>query len=86
MIITKTVTRTYKIQFFPNAWDIPFGRFKQTRERNKQTMKELSSCFICGHKFDDDEMPVVISVSKKGNRFSCKQCCADNIREKSDEN
>lgn len=76
MQITKTTVKTYEVKAGCNSsrWNIPFGKFKDTRIKNGQSVQQFEKCFICGHKFADDEIPNVVVISTKGNRFSCDDC------------
>ncbi|HHV09992.1 MAG TPA: hypothetical protein GXX75_06920 [Clostridiales bacterium] len=76
MKVTRTTTKTYEVSSGCNSkkWGMPFGRFIDIRVRNNQSVKQFESCFICGHRFSDDEIPNVVVVSSKGNRFSCDTC------------
>ena len=76
MEITRTTVKTYEVKPGCNSsnWNIPFGKFKDIRNKNNQSVKQFEKCFICGHKFTDDEIPSVVIVSSKGNRFSCDNC------------
>jgi hypothetical protein len=78
MKITKTTIKTYNITQGCNSkvWGIPFGQFIDVRVRNGQSVKQFETCFVCGHRFSDDEIPNVIVVSEKGNRFACDICYA----------
>lgn len=75
MKLTKTYSKTYEIEFWPNS-DIvkTWGEFREVRERNKQNTRQFSKCFICGHSFAEDEKVVIASVKTKGNLFVCENC------------
>jgi len=75
MKITKTTTEEHDIFFFPNAFKMTWGKFREVRKRIGQPVTKYSKCFICGHKFLEDEIPVVIKVFGIGNMFSCFACC-----------
>jgi len=74
MEVTKTITHKHKVEFYPNCGDWQFGTFKERRQIFGQSLGELSKCFICEHNYDDDEKLIFITVSGKGNRFSCERC------------
>ena len=82
MEYTKTVTvkRTYNVEFFPYALDCTVGDFIQQRER-----LGIPTCFICGRHVAMNRIPIVISVSGKGNRFACDKCYKKSQREKEHE-
>ena len=72
MEYTKTVTvkRTYNVEFYPGV-GVPTQEFK--------------TCFICGRHLAMNRIPIVISVSGKGNRFACDKCYEKSQREKEHE-
>lgn len=76
MKITRTTVKTYDIACgcSSETWNITFGSFRNTRVKNNQSVKQFETCFICGHRFEDDEVPAVVQVSTNGNRFSCDDC------------
>ena len=75
MIITKTTTKQYEINFFPGSWEMKHGYFIAVRKRSGMKTTLYEKCYICGYKFADDEVPVFITVSNGiGNRFACTQC------------
>ena len=63
MKLTKTSKKTYDVTFFPTDLDFTFGEFREIREKRGSMKKRFEKCFICGHKFADDEVPVLIGVS-----------------------
>lgn len=77
MEYTKTVTvkRTYNVEFFPNAFDCTVG------ERLGIPTQGFKTCFICGRHLAMNRIPIVISVSGKGNRFACDKCYEDSQKE-----
>ena len=83
MKLTKTTTRHYDIQFFSSAVNFTFGEFRKEREQARRTTGNFSGCFICKHRFTDDEKPVLITVSTKGNRFACGDCFERNKADES---
>ena len=74
MKVTKTTSKTYDVIFYPNAWRIAWAESKRARGRLNQPTSKYSACFICGHEFADEEIPIAITVSTKGNRFGCGSC------------
>ena len=77
MLITKTVSKTYEVKFYPDALPgMTWGKFRESREKNGMNNSKLKRCFCCNHAFTDDERVIVISVSSMGNRFACKACLA----------
>lgn len=87
MEYTKTVTvkRTYNVEFFPDAFDCTVGEFIQQRERLGIPTQGFKTCFICGWHLAMNRIPIVISVSGKGNRFACDKCYEKSQREKEHE-
>lgn len=87
MEYTKTVTvkRTYNVEFFPDAFDCTVGDFIQQRERLGIPAQGFKTCFICGRHLVMNRIPIVISVSGKGNRFACDKCYKKSQREKEHE-
>lgn len=77
MLITKTVSKTYEVKFYPDALpEITWGKFRESREKIGMNNSKLKRCFCCNRAFTDDERVIVISVSSIGNRFACKACLA----------
>lgn len=74
MKVTKTTTKNYDVKFYPNAVDFTWESFRTMREKHNQSTSKFAKCFICGHKFADNEKLVFITVSGKGNLFGCKSC------------
>lgn len=75
MIITKKYSNSYEVKFYPNAFSgYKWEQFRTARERVRQSTKKLSKCFICGREFQDDDQLIFITVSGKGNMFSCVHC------------
>lgn len=76
MQITKTTVKKYDVKTACDStnWNITFGSFKDTRVKNGMSIQQFKKCFICGHKFADNEIPNVVAVSTEGNRFSCDDC------------
>ena len=75
MKITKTTKKTYNIEFCPNAIDWTFGSFKEQRLKNNMNVSKFEKCFICKHKFNDDEKVIIVSIDNGiGNRFACRWC------------
>ena len=74
MKITKTTSKTYDVEFYPNVWKMTWEKFKRIRERYNRSTSEFSACFVCGHDFADEEIPIMITVSTKGNLFGCDSC------------
>lgn len=83
MEYTKTVTvkRTYNVEFFPNVFDCTVGDFIQQRERLGLSTQGFKTCFLCGRRLAMNRIPIVISVSGKGNRFACDKCYEDSQKE-----
>ena len=76
MKIVKTTTKSFNIKCGCNSenWGITFGRFIETRNKSNLPTSYFEKCFICGRKFKDNEIPNIVIVSEKGNRFSCNDC------------
>lgn len=55
------------------------------RERLGVPTQEFKTCFICGRHLAMNRIPIVISVSGKGNRFACDKCYEKSQREKEHE-
>ena len=87
MEYTKTVTvkRTYNVEFYPGVFDCTVGEFIQRREQLGVPTQEFKTCFICGRHLAMNRIPIVISVSGKGNRFACDKCYEKSQREKEHE-
>lgn len=68
------VTRTYEIDFFPDAFDCTIRDFVERREQLRLPSAEFTKCFICGRRLQFDRIPIVASVAGTGNRFSCTAC------------
>lgn len=47
--------------------------------------QEFKTCFICGRHLAMNRIPIVISISGKGNRFACDKCYEKSQREKEHE-
>ena len=75
MLITKTVSKTYEVTFYPYVLpEMTWGEFRESRKKNGMNSSKFKKCFCCNHAFTDDERVIVISVSSIGNRFACKAC------------
>lgn len=74
MIITKTTTKKYEIKFIPSVWNMSHGEFIAARKRYGMKTAKHERCFICGHRFKYEDIPILIQVSGIGNRFACAQC------------
>ena len=75
MIITRRYSRRYEVKFYPDAFiNYTWGEFRKARERSHMPTQKLSRCFICGHVFQDSDQLIFITVSGKGNMFSCTDC------------
>lgn len=87
MEYTKTVTvkRTYNVELYPGVFDCTVGEFIQQRERLGIPTQGFKTCFICGRHLAMNRIPIVISVSGKGNRFACDKCYEKSQREKEHE-
>lgn len=85
MEITRTITKKYSIEFYPNAFDCTVGDFIRQRERLGITTKGFKRCFICGRRLSMDRKPIVINVSGVGNRFACDRCHEENKTEEEHE-
>lgn len=57
----------------------------QQRERLGIPAQGFKTCFICGRHLAMNRIPIVISVSGKGNRFACDKCYKKSQREKEHE-
>ena len=80
-----TVKRTYDVEFFPGVFDFTVGEFIQKRERLGMSTQGFKTCFICGRHLDVSRIPIVVSVSQKGNRFVCDKCYQKSQSEKKHE-
>lgn len=78
MLIRKTTTRNYEIEFFPAAFSCTVGDFIKQRERLGLSTQGFKTCFICGRRLNMYRKPIVISVSGVGNRFACDACYEKN--------
>lgn len=85
MEITRTITKKYHIEFYPNAFDCTVGDFISQRERMGISTQGFKTCFICGRRLAMDRKPIVINVSGKGNRFACDRCYKENKTEEEHE-
>jgi len=74
MKIVKTTTKTYDVTFYPNAIDWTFKSFIDIREKHNLSTKMFEKCFCCGYKFVEEDKPIFITVSSKGNLFGCDKC------------
>jgi len=75
MFITRRYTKRYEVKFYPGAFiNYTWGQFRVARERSNMSTKKLSRCFVCGRDFQDSDQLVFITVSGKGNMFSCTEC------------
>lgn len=74
MKITKTVMRTYEINFVKKSFLSTAGEFLRYRKSIGAKTEPYERCFICGRKFADNEIPRVVIVTGIGNRFICKEC------------
>lgn len=74
MIITKTTTKTYEVKLFPEVWKTKHGDFIRIRKKYGMTTRQFEKCFCCEHQFEEDEIPIFIQVSEKGNMFACQEC------------
>jgi hypothetical protein len=50
--------------------------FRQIRSKMEYRM---SSCFKCGHAFEDDEMMALASLRKISNKVFCQKCATELI-------
>jgi hypothetical protein len=80
MKITRTTTKTFTVTPLIGVWKISFGKFKESRERNKQSMKEFERCFICEKAFTNEDVPV-FAQTNIGNRFVCEKCAVNGKEE-----
>lgn len=76
MEITKTVTKKVYIEPACNSVDfgMTFGKFVEIRNKSNLPINHFDKCFICGHRFENDEVPNIVKVSGEGNSFSCDDC------------
>jgi hypothetical protein len=83
VIITKTMTKTYNIKFYPEAMpDIKWGDFRRIRENHGLSINKFEKCFCCGRAFSDGETVVVVSVNNGvGNCLACQSCLVKEQRE-----
>lgn len=72
-------------RIYPGVFDCTVGEFIQQRERLGVPTQEFKTCFICGRHLAMNRIPIVISVSGKGNRFACDKCYEKSQREKEHE-
>lgn len=68
------ITRTYEIEFYPDAFDCTIRNFVERREQLRLSSTEFTKCYICGRRLQLDRRPIVASVAGIGNRFSCTAC------------
>lgn len=74
MQIQKTVTKTYEVEFFPDAFNCTVGDFIKSRERLGISTQGFKTCFICGRHLSMYRKPIVAIVSGIGSRFVCDAC------------
>ena len=75
MKVTRTHTKTYDV-YEAVEWESTFGQTMECRNRIFGTSidKYLKKCFVCGHKFEDSEIPWLGFVRNHKNVFLCKEC------------
>ena len=75
MKITKTSVKSYDI-YDAIEWEFTFGETMETRKKafGNKNDKYLEKCFICGHKFQESEIPWLGFVKNDKNVFLCKEC------------
>lgn len=74
MLIQKTTTKNYEIDFFPDAFSCTVGDFIKQRENLGLSTQGFKTCFVCERRLSMYRKPIVISVSGVGNRFACDAC------------
>ena len=74
MEIVKTITKKYQILDVFNKPFMKWGIFRQTRERIGLSTNKLQHCFICNHKFTEDEYFYLSPVKYVGNMSLCEEC------------
>ena len=74
MKLVKKTKKTFDVTFWPTAVDWTWGSFKNTRSESGMGYKEFEKCFCCGHRFLEEEKPVIAAVRQLGNRFACAEC------------
>lgn len=71
MEIVKVITKRYEVlDVSPKPFK--FGGFRYVRE--KMGLSVEHECFVCSHKFDDDEDIYLAIVKGTHNRFLCNKC------------
>ena len=58
---------------------------KHPGRSKRRPTQGFKTCFICGRHLAMNRIPIVISVSGKGNRFACDKCYEKSQREKEHE-
>lgn len=79
MEITKTVSKTYRVNFFPGSWDMMQKDFIESRKKFGMSTKEFEKCFCCGKELSLDEVPTFVQVQGVGNRFACRDCTKQEV-------
>lgn len=75
MIVKKIVTKAYNAEIWPKeAWTAPVKELIDSRKRRGLSTREFESCFCCGRKFEESEIPRVGTVRGVGNRMFCDSC------------
>ena len=73
-IIEKTVSKRYKAIIYQKVWKIEQGDFLKTRKKNGLSTTQFETCFCCGHRFTNNEIPNIALIIGAGNRFLCDEC------------
>lgn len=75
MKVSKTHTKTYDI-YESVEWESTFGETMEIRNKTfgSKHDKFLEKCFVCGHKFENSEVPWLGLVRNHKNVFLCEDC------------
>lgn len=79
MKITKVIKRTYTLEIMPRGvmQGMTYGSFAEARTHfSREHNRKFEKCFICEKKFQDEDVPEMVTVKGHGNRFCCQECYA----------
>lgn len=75
MKIFRNYTKTFDI-YEAHKWDHTYGETMESRRKicKPEHHKGYEKCFVCNHKFNDQEIPWLAFVKNHKNVFLCEIC------------
>ena len=73
MIVKKTYTKIYEI-IDCSKWNGTLGETKKRAQELGVHEHDIDKCFVCEHKFTDDDYPYLAIFKGRKNDFICEEC------------